>query len=287
VRLRPPQLLGLAALALVAAGLVGVVGYWTSAGRWVDGNALSGFASLSGSPFIRSVAREFAYSANTVPFAIVTAILLVTALASRGPRRAASVALLLAGANVSCQLLKPHLFPPHNTARWTSHPGIDLPSFPSGHATASMSLALAAVLVAPPAYRALVSMAGVLYTVGVGLALPILIWHYPSDVAGGYLLAGAWSLIALAAERGAAERWPEPGTIRGAARQAIAPPSRTTVIALGSLVALTAIVVAGPRAREIVDYANAHTTVVVVAASLVACAAGVLGALVAIANRRG
>src|SRR3954449_7401390 len=102
-----------------------------------------------------------------------------------------------------------------------------------------MSLALAAELVAPPAYRLLVSTVGLIYTVAVGLALPVLIWHYPSDVAGGYLLAGAWSLIALAAERAAAERWPEPGTIRGAARKAIAPPSRTTVAVLAALSALT------------------------------------------------
>src|SRR3954454_3608437 len=102
MRLRPPLLLGLAALALAAAGLVGVVAYWTTAGRWVDGNALGGFASLSASPVVLSVAREFAHSANVVPFSIVTAILLTVALATRGPRRAASVGLLLAGANVSC-----------------------------------------------------------------------------------------------------------------------------------------------------------------------------------------
>jgi len=263
-----------------------VVAYWTTAGHWVDGNALRGFASLSGSTLAHSAASELARTANAVPFAIVTAILLVTALVTRGPRRVASVALLLVGANVSCQLLKPNLFPPRDTETWTSVPHLPVPSFPSGHATASMSLALAAVLVAPPAYRALVSAAGVLYTVGVGLALPILIWHYPSDVAGGYLLAGAWSLIALAAERAAAERWPEPGTIRSAARRAIAPPSRATWVVIAAFVALTASVVALPRARAIVDYANAHTIVVVVAASLSVCAAAVLAGVVAIANRR-
>jgi membrane-associated phospholipid phosphatase len=271
---------------MAAAGLVGVVAYWTTAGHWVDGNALGGFASLSGSPVARSAAHEFADTANTLPFAIVTAVLLAAALATRGPRRAASVALLLVGANVSCLLLKPNLFPPRDTEHWTSVPHLPVPSFPSGHATASMSLALAAVLVAPPAYRLLVSALGVLYTVAVGLALPVLIWHYPSDVAGGYLLAGAWSLIALAAERAAAERWPEPGTIRRAARQAIAPPSRGVVAAIAAPAALAALIVAAPRADTINAYAHAHTTVVVVAASLAVCAAAVLGAVVAIANRR-
>jgi membrane-associated phospholipid phosphatase len=286
-RLTPPLLLGLAALAFAAAGLVGVAAYWVPAARWIDGNSLGGFASLGGSPTINALASVLAHSANTLPFALATLILLVTALRVRGPRRVASVAVLLTGANVTCALVKPNLFPARDTGDWTHIPHIPVPSFPSGHATASMSLALAAVLVAPAAYRALVSGAGVLYTVGVGLALPILIWHYPSDVAGGYLLAGAWSLIAVAAERAAAQRWPEPGTIRSAARQAIAPPSRAALGVLVALAAALAVIVGTPRASAIAAYADAHTTVVLVAASLAVCAAGVLGAVVAIANRRG
>src|SRR3954447_15094121 len=286
VRLRPSILLAFAALALAAAGLVGVVAYYTTAGKWVDGNALGGFASLKYSPGIHDAAATFARSADVLPFAVFTMALLGTALVVRGPRRAATVTVLLAGANLPCAVLKPNLFPARDTENWTSVPHLPVPSFPSGHATASMSLALAAVLVAPRAYRPLVSALGVIYTVAVGLALPILIWHYPSDVAGGYLLAGAWSLIALAAERAAAERWPEPGTLRGAARRAIAPPSPATFAVIGALLAGTALIVGIPRADAIVTFAHAHTTVVLVAASLVACAMAVLGGVVAIANRR-
>src|SRR5437764_5267692 len=112
VRLRPSSLLGFAAVALAAAGLVGVVAYYTTAGQWVDGNALGGFASLKGSPAINEVASAFAHSANVAPFALFTLVLLGAALATRGPRRAASVMLLLAGANLSCAVLKPNLFPP-------------------------------------------------------------------------------------------------------------------------------------------------------------------------------
>src|SRR5436853_5555382 len=76
VRLRPSMLLGLAALALAAAGLVGVVAYYTTAGKWVDGNALGGFASLEGSPPVHEAASVFARSADVVPFALVTIALL-------------------------------------------------------------------------------------------------------------------------------------------------------------------------------------------------------------------
>jgi membrane-associated phospholipid phosphatase len=286
VRFRPSLLLALAGLAVVAGAAVGVVATWVPLGLWVDGHSFAGFVSLNESPLVHAVARVFSDSANVLPFAVVAAVLLGAALKTKGPRRVGAVALLLAGANASSQLLKPFALPVRDTSQWTGVPHLSLPSFPSGHATASMSLALAAVLVAPRAYRPIVSVLGVVYTVGVGLALPILGWHYPSDVAGGYLLAGAWSLVALAAERAAAQRWPEPGTIRGAARRAIAPPPREAVLLATALIGTTAIAVAAPRAGQIAAYADAHTAVVIVAGSLAACAAAVLGAIAAIVNAR-
>ncbi len=42
----------------------------------------------------------------------------------------------------------------------------------------------------------------------VGCALLILAWHMPSDVLGGYLVAGLWAALAVAALRAAERRWP-------------------------------------------------------------------------------
>ena len=123
-------------MSLAAAGLIGVAAYHVTAVHWIDGNSLSGFASLSGSPTIHSFSRVIENTANTIPFALFTLILLSIAFARRGARRAASVALLLAGANVSCAVLKPNLFPPRDTENWTNVPHLPVPSFPSGHATA-------------------------------------------------------------------------------------------------------------------------------------------------------
>src|SRR4051794_41923619 len=51
MRLRPPILLAMAALAIAAAGLIGVVADWTTARRWVDGEALGGVpAAVAASP---------------------------------------------------------------------------------------------------------------------------------------------------------------------------------------------------------------------------------------------
>ena len=58
-------------------------------------------------------------------------------------------------------------------------------SWPSGHSTAAMTLALCAILVAPPVLRTAAAILGGAFAVGVGYALLVLGWHYPSDVLGG------------------------------------------------------------------------------------------------------
>src|SRR5262249_37794108 len=65
--------------------------------------------------------------------------------------------------------------------------------FPSGHATVAMSLAVATVLVAPPAWKLLAALVGAAYAGGVGVSLVIQAAHFPSEVAAGYLVAGAWA----------------------------------------------------------------------------------------------
>ena len=71
-------------------------------------------------------------------------------------------------------------------------------SWPSGHSTAAMALALCAVLVARAALAAVAAALGGAYAVAVGFAVVLLGWHYPSDVLGGYLMAGTWTALGLA-----------------------------------------------------------------------------------------
>ena len=61
-----------------------------------------------------------------------------------------------------------------------------------------MTLALCAILVAPPALRAAAAMLGGAFAVGVGYGVLVLGWHYPSDVLGGFLVAGLWTSLAVA-----------------------------------------------------------------------------------------
>jgi membrane-associated phospholipid phosphatase len=116
-----------------------------------------------------------------------------------GRQRQALVAVaVVAGANLTTQLLKTTL--EHARHRAFEH-GIELPwpnSFPSGHTTAAASLGVALLLVAPPAHRLAAALAAIAYTAVVGFSVVILGWHYPSDVLGGLLVVGAWGFGALA-----------------------------------------------------------------------------------------
>jgi membrane-associated phospholipid phosphatase len=73
------------------------------------------------------------------------------------------------------------------------------PSFPSGHTTVAMSLAVALVLVVPPNRRALVALLGLAYACAVGAGVLTAGWHRPSDVMGAFLVVTAWAAAGTAA----------------------------------------------------------------------------------------
>jgi small neutral amino acid transporter SnatA (MarC family) len=106
-------------------------------------------------------------------------------------------------------------------------------------------------------------------------------WHYPSDVLGGFLLATGWTLLALAGLRAAEARWPTPGTIRGAARVALAPLA-VPVLACASIVAFVVLI---PHADGIARFAHHHTTALGMVAAIAASAAVLLAAVTKLADR--
>ena len=124
-----------------------------------------------------------------------------------GRRREAVAALILiAGANLTTQLLKVVL--EHARYKASEH-GIELPwpnSFPSGHTTAAATIAVALLFVVPARHRLAAAIAGLLLTAAVGFSVIVLVWHYPSDVIGGLLVVGTWAFAILAVLRFRAER---------------------------------------------------------------------------------
>lgn len=147
-----------------------------------------------------ALAEGFAHLADPVP--LIAMLLAVCALAvGLGRRREAVAALaVVAGANLTTQILKVVLahprFQPFESFRtpWPT-------AFPSGHATAAASIAVALMLIAPPRLRPLAIAAAASLAVAVGTSVVVLEWHYPSDVLGGFLVAAGWGFAALAGLR--------------------------------------------------------------------------------------
>src|SRR3954454_167884 len=219
----PRRLLAGAAACMAAFAALMALAYSFAPAEWLDGNALDGFVAARDSA-VAHFAHFFAWLCNPAQYGLLVLPLLAYALFKRSPRRAAAAALLIAGANVSSQVLKPVLAHERDLSAWPSLSQPSSAAFPSGHATAAMALAFAAVLVAPRAYRPIVAVVSGGFALAVSVSILVLNWHYPSDVVGGQLLACTWCLIALAALR-----WPERGSMRRAAREAFVVPSPVVV----------------------------------------------------------
>jgi len=130
------------------------------------------------------------------------------ALARHRPRAALAALFVVAGANLTTQLFKALLAHPRFQALLGAEQ-IGANSFPSGHTTAVASIAIAYAFVVPRDWRAAVALIGVGLVAAVGCSVMALDWHFPSDVAGGILVAAGWGFAALAilrATRGGSRR---------------------------------------------------------------------------------
>jgi undecaprenyl-diphosphatase len=124
-------------------------------------------------------------------------------------RRALALILLLVSQRLLTELLKA-LF---DRARPDPHGhlvAVNSMAFPSGHSSNSMALGLGlALLLAPARHRIPALVAGLLFAFAVGCSRMILGVHWPSDVAGGWALGAAWTLLLVRL----VEERPEPDRI--------------------------------------------------------------------------
>jgi membrane-associated phospholipid phosphatase len=125
------------------------------------------------------------------------------------PRDAVAAVLVVAGANVTTQLLKIALAHPRAQTLLGGVRVGDV-AFPSGHTTAAFSIAIAFAFVVPARLLPLTLVLGAAFGLAVGCSVVVIAWHYPSDVLGGILVASGWGFAVLAAMR-AVEPSPSPG----------------------------------------------------------------------------
>ena len=261
------------------------IAYYTGPGRWVDSAAAHGFQAIHDER-IDPIATAVAHLCNPLPYALAAALVIAIAVKARGPRIAAAIGILIVGANATSQLLKPALA--YHRELWhTNWHMYNLRDalYPSGHATAAMTLAVAVMIIVPRAYRPLVAALGALFTIAVSFSVLILHWHFPSDIVGGYLVGTAWGLVTFAALRALNERWPERGTVRQAARAALPAPSAATIAKAGLAAAAIAALVAASRAHQIASFADRHTAATAVASAIAVAATVLLAAVASISSR--
>jgi len=172
-------LAGFCAVALVVLYVVAVRTGW---GQRIDNAALAGRTTRP------TVQRATAHLLNTITLSSLvlgSAVIALIAVARRRVHLAVIAGALLLVANVTAQVLKDRVLP----RPLLVNPDPLGPSFPSGHATVAMSLAVALFLVVPARLRAMTASAGLLYACGVGTGTVTAGWHRPSDVTGGFLVA--------------------------------------------------------------------------------------------------
>jgi membrane-associated phospholipid phosphatase len=127
-------------------------------------------------------------SIGTVALSVLACMAL--ALARRRVDLALCAVVVIAGANLTTQVLKDHVLTRPDLGEGPN-------SLPSGHVTVALSIALAAVIVAPSLWRSTVAI-GVSTTASlVGVATVLGRWHRPSDVIAAAFVCVLWAAVGV------------------------------------------------------------------------------------------
>ena len=278
--LRRPRTALIAALACLGGlGVTLVLAYFAPPFGGRDAATLQGFVDLN-RPRLTPLLSDVAHIANPAPYALIGLALILAALARHRGRVALAIAVILIGSEATTQLLKPLLAHPR-PQEWLGSGQIAAASWPSGHATAAMALALCAILAVPARWRPAAAAAGGLFSIGVAYAILSLGWHFPSDVIGGFLVAGLWTSLAVAVVARWDERRPPQAELAQRSPLAQAAPGILVGAAL-----LGALLIAADRPHRVATYAEAHPAFLLGAATIAALAALLTAAASAVTTAR-
>ena len=274
--LRPRNALIAAAMGVALLVLTWLLAFHAGAFGNVDQSVFRDFNRLGEHVRLAGIARFVADLCNPNPYVYLAAVPVVIALSRRRLRLVLAVGTILLGANVTTQLLKPLLAHPRAASLFGGVSPLGPASWPSGHATAAMALALSTILAAPARFRPLAAAVGATFAVAVSYSFLSLGWHYPSDVFGGYLVAATWTLLAIAALRSRDPIRPRREPDRRLSLRAALTPALGAVALAGGLT----IGLALARPHEVVTYARGHAVFMVGAAAIGVVALALATALV-------
>jgi membrane-associated phospholipid phosphatase len=185
-------------LGFLCSALAYVLFVWTSLGQRFDDDAFVGSGAVSSR--IARVATDQVHLITLRTFSVAVVVLVLIGIVRRRPRL--GVALGLGGIlAVAVSYEARTWFLPHPILVKGANGLLATGTFPSGHTTTVMALALAVMVVVAPRWRGVVAVGAGAYTSAVSVELQIVWWHRPSDVIGGAFLAfavitGAAALVA-------------------------------------------------------------------------------------------
>ena len=185
-----------------AVAVLGFLSRRTQLGHCLDALALDGFAVLD-DPGEEVVQELTARIVDPGPFVVLFTALALYGVARRRGVRIVAMAVLVVGSVGTSQVLKNI-----GSLRYSSVVAapVDPTSFPSGHSTAMMALAVGAVFLSKPPSRWLAGVAGGSLALGQGLSMLSHGWHMPSDVVAGYFVVALWACLTSVGVLGS-RRW--------------------------------------------------------------------------------
>jgi len=163
----------------------------TELGQSVDQSLLDKAAAL---PPLADHLAHVLLAGFTLPLVVAACLVPPTVALLRGsPWLAAGALVLVAGANITTQVLKSYVFErPDLLALGAPN------SLPSGHTTVAASVALALAIIAPPVLRVPTAVAGTAGSLVVGAATMVAGWHRLSDVVAALMVSAAWAGVVVA-----------------------------------------------------------------------------------------
>src|SRR5258708_29953314 len=182
---RSPRTALLAALAgAIGLATTGAIALLLPYAQAHDRATLQGFTALSHTR-AAPLANTIGHLVDPSGYALIGLVFIVIALLRGRPRLALVVPLIMLLAVASAELLKPLIGASRGGDWLTAGAQVAAGSWPSGHATAAMTVALCGVLVSPSSLRPLAVALGTPLTVGVRYSVLLLQWDFPRRVLRG------------------------------------------------------------------------------------------------------
>lgn len=269
----PLRSLLLSAASLAGLVATGVLAHFVPVTRARDTATSVGFVSLN-RPRLTPLLDHVAHLCDPLSYALIGLGLIAVALARRRPRIAAAVAFLLVATGGTTHELKALLATP-NFDGWLGSGQFTPVAWPSGHATAAMTLGLCGVLVAPRRMRPTAAAVGALFAIAVSYSILTLGWHLPSDVFGGFFVAATWTGLVVAGVLALEQRRPS----RARADRPPRPVDEIVPLAISGAAIAAALLIATERHEGAAAFAIGNTTFVVGAAGIAALAVALAAAL--------